>query len=314
MTLYSSPTSKIKPVSKRKRNILESFNYLYILPVVVGVIFFTFVPMGVSLVKSFSTYDSTAFIPEIKWGFDNYITMFTTDWGAVSHSLLITFQYAIITVPLSMIGSYALSLFLHRAAKGKKVITVLLYLPALIPALASTLLWGNITNVEWGYINQILVLLGLDKFPFYSDPNTVLPTIVMMNCIGWGSGTIMWMAQFNNIPKELYEAATIDGAGHTRQLLSITIPMSTSMIFYQLIVHIIGALQVFSGYYPLISLYPQSESALKFFVVKIYMEAFEGSKGLPYACALSWLLFVIIGLLTLTIFKTSKWVYYGEEQ
>lgn len=288
--------------------------YLYMLPVILGIIIFTVVPMGMSLVYSFCDYNFYMYETKdmyTNFGFQNYIKMFTDDWAGLSNSLIITFRYAVVTVVVFMVGSYILALFLNQKLKGIAAFRVIYYLPCLIPAVVSSLLWRNITDVDTGYINLLLETMGLGRYSFYSQKETVFPSILLLGVVNWGGNMIMWLAQIKNIPAELYEAADIDGAGYLRKVFMITIPLSTAMIFYILIVSIIGALQVFSAYYPLINGVNRSE--LNFIVIKIYDTAFV-EYDISYASALSWLLFIIIGLLTAVIFKTSKWVYYGEAQ
>lgn len=283
--------------------------FFYVLPVLVGVALFTLLPMIVSLVYSFSDYDFTKAENQItQFTLRNYRRMFTDK--ALGYSLFITFRYSIVTVVLSMAGSYALALFLNQKLKVIPALRVIYYLPNLIPAIAGTLLWKNILDTDTGYLNLIFSGLGLPKYTFYDLKETVFPTILFTSLFGWGGGTIMWLAQMKNIPAEMYEAADLDGANYFHKLWYITIPMTTSMIFYILITSIISSLQVFGGFYALRN--GINDSEINFIVLKIYIDGFEGF-DLSYACALSWLLFVIIGVLTTFIFKTSKWVYYGEE-
>ena len=119
----------------------------------------------------------------------------------------------------------------------------------------------------------------------------------------------MWLAQMQNVPKELYESANLDGANYFHKTFKITIPMTTSMLFYVVVTSIIGGIQTFSAVYPLLDV---AGSEVRFIVVMIYQQAYQYNM-MDVACALSWVLFMIIALLTATIFKTSKWVYYGEE-
>lgn len=293
------------------------FGLVYVLPTLIGIFIFTLIPMVVSLNYSFHEIDPTNQQNPIgKFTWDNYIRIFSKswqhrgDWISVSNSLFITFRYAIVTVAVSMVGSYALALFLNKELKGIGGFRVVYYLPCLIPAVAGTLLWANITDTNTGYINLILSKLNLPKYTFYEKAETVFPTILIMGVFGWGGNMVMWLAQMKNIPREYYEAADIDGANKFRQLIHVTIPLTTSMVFYILITSIINALQVFGAYYPLIT--GANRSELNFIVIKIYDTAYV-EHDWAYACALSWLLFVIIGALTALIFKTSKWVYYGDE-
>ncbi len=303
---------------KIKRKLSYMSGYLYVAPVLIGILLFTLVPMITSLVNSFKVNNTMFYGAQTEYTLDNYKLIFGDDRTAVGRSLFITMRYAVIMVPLGLIGSFFVALLLSHIKNEKvsNVLTVALYLPALIPGVAGSLLWANITSTEsWGYINQILERLGCDPYTFYSQPETVFPTIVLMSLSGWGTASIMWTAQMKNVPRELYEAAQIDGAGRFQQLKKITVPLCTPMLFYLLITNIIGALQIFGTYYVMSAEYPQSSTQMDFFVVKIYRTAMQqGGYGMPYACALSWILFLIIAILTGIVMKSSKWVYYSEEK
>lgn len=307
---------KKKKFEFNKRTLSHLSGYLYVTPVLLGILIFTLIPIIISLVQSFSYYNPAEFRGTTEFSPYYYKLMFTDDSTAVLRSLFITLRYAVIMVPLSLAGSFFVAVLLSyvQSKTTNSVLTVLLYLPALIPGVAGSMLWANITSTEsWGYINQILQRLGMGEYSFFADPNTVFPTIILLSLNGWGTASIMWTAQMKNIPKAMYEAAQIDGAGRFQQLIRITIPLCTPMLFYLLITNIIGALQIFGNYYVMLTEYPQSATQLEFFVVKIYREIYYGY-GTSYACALSWILFLIIGLLTVLVFKNSSWVYYSEEK
>ncbi len=287
--------------------------WVYMIPVLVGILGFTVLPMVTSFVYSicdYKYYEAEISKQLSNFGFQNYIKMFTTDWPSVGRSLFLTFRYAVVSVAVNLVGSYILALFCNQKLKGIGGFRILYYLPCIIPAMAGTLLWKNITNVDTGYINLIFDALNIPRYSFYNAKDTVFPTIIILGLFGLGGNIVMWVAQMKNIPNELYESADLDGANYFHKLFHITIPLTTSMIFYLLINSIIGSLQVFGGFYALRN--GVNDSEINFIVVKIYGEAFD-SMDMSYACALSWLLFVIIGVLTASIFKTSKWVYYGEE-
>lgn len=286
--------------------------YVYLIPVLAGIFIFTFLPMIVSLVYSLHDYYPLRMENQlVNFGLQNYKKIFTINWKDVSRSLFITFRYAILSVGLNLVGSYLLALFLNNKLRAAKVFRIVYLLPGLIPAIAGTLLWKDITRVNSGYINLILEAMGLPAYTFYEAAETVLPTILITSIVGWGGSTIMWLAQMQNVPESLYESAKIDGANYWQRTLKITVPMTTPMIFYQLITSIIAALQVFGNFYALRNGIADPE--IDFIVIKIYDAAFGGGGGFGYACALSWVLFVVIGLITLFVFKTNKWVYYGEE-
>ena len=311
--------------SRKEQGRVERFlkknftSWLYIVPVVLGIVLFTVIPMITSLSYAFRSYNPTL-RGEDKYGgftFGNFVTIFTAEpdgiWDTFRSSIGVTFGFTIISLALQIIGSYGVALFLNQKTKGIQGFRILYYLPNLIPAVAGTMLWANMTDDRGGYLNSLLDIFGL-SFPFYADPNTVLPTLLIINIFTWGGTAIMWLSQMQNIPKEMYESAELDGANYFTQTIKITIPMSTSMMFYVIVTSMIGGIQAFTNVYPLYSRY-EGEAKLNFIVVYIYNNAFGAvENGMSMACALAWVLFLIIAAMTFLLFKTSKkWVYYGEE-
>lgn len=292
-------------------------NILYMIPVLLGILFFTLIPMFTSLNYAFHDYNPYARDPAeqlTNFGFQNFRLIFASSENGgkrseVFYGLFVTFRYTIFIVLIGVVGSYILALFLNQNTKGIKIFRVLYYIPTLIPAVAGTLLWKEITAAKGGYLNLIFESIGLPAYTFYEAKESVLPTLLLVSLFGLGGGTVMWLAQMKNIPAEMYESAELDGANYFHKLFYITIPMSTAMLFYILIMNVIGGLQAFANVYPLLDV---AGSEVNFIVVQIYLSAYVNGE-LSYACALSWFLFVIIGILTAFIFKTSKWVYYGEE-
>lgn len=290
---------------------------LYMVPVLVGILCFTIIPMFTSLNYAFHDYNPYARDPSEQlsnFGIQNFERIFTSSdnggtFELVMYSLYVTFRYAILSMLIGLVGSYILALFLNQQTKGVKVFRVIYYLPILIPGVAGTLLWKDITAVNGGYLNLIFEAFGLSPYTFYEAKESVLPTLLFVGLFGLCGNAIMWLAQMKNVPVELYESADLDGANYFRKLFSITIPMTTAMLFYMLIMSAIGGLQAFGNVYPLLDV---AGSEVEFIVVQIYNNAYVYGE-LSYACALSWFLFVIIGILTAFVFKTSKWVYYGEE-
>ena len=296
--------------AKRRSFRRDYLNMLYMLPVTLGIIGFTLIPMISSLVYSLCDYvPADRLNPISNFGFQNYKLIFTQDFESVLNSFFVTFRYTIVVGGITFVGSYLVALCLNQDLKGIGAFRVIYYIPSLVPAVAGSLLWNNIT-AQNGFFNQILVGIGSDPYPFYSENETIFPTLCMLAIFGLGGNSVMWLAQMKNVPKVLYEAASLDGANAFQKFLHITLPMTTPMIFYLMITSIISSLQSFS-YYPIYTL-QGSPSELNFIVIKIYTE-FMTLKNYSYACALSWLLFFVIALLTLLIFKKSKWVYYGED-
>ena len=294
--------------------------WLYVLPVILGIVFFTIVPMCTSLQYAFRGYYNPEYRGDAQSGgfsFSNFTYFFTpgASYGMDTflNSLGVTFGFTIISLALQILGSYIVALFLNQKTKGIEVFRIIYYLPNLIPAVAGTMLWANMTSTQGGYLNTLLEAVGLPPYTWYESSNTVLPTLLFVNVFSWGGTAVMWLAQMQNIPQEMYESADLDGANYFDKTFKITIPMSTAMMFYVIVTSMIGGIQAFTNVKPLYDKF--QEPNLNFIVVYIYDLAFGTiENGMNKACALSWILFVIIAVMTLILFKTSKkWVYYGEE-
>ena len=295
--------------SRKMRRLKENATgWFFISPVVIGVLVFTAYPMIMSFVYSLCNYDSITPMEFI--GFQNYIDMFNDE--LVWYSLKLTFGYAFISVVVNMLLSVGFALLMNFNIKGITVFRVLAILPCLMPGAASAIVWKDMMSpTANGRFNQLLTALGFEPFPFLIDPDTALFSMFFMGLWGLGGGMLMWLASLRGISPTLYEAARLDGASKWQQLIKITLPMLTPMIFYQLITSVIGSMQAFgssmlmTGGGPLNSTY--------FFGLLIYNTGLK-EMNMGYSCAMAWFLFAIIVVLTLFIFKRSKWVYYGEEQ
>ena len=315
--------SLTKEEKKEQRRLFFKKNapcWIYVAPVILGIILFTILPMVISLIYSFRGY----YNPENRgdkaggFTFDNFAYFFKPGvaYGLETFlkSISVTFSFTVLSLALQIIGSYAVALFLNQKTKGIKTFRILYYLPNLIPAVAGTMLWANMTSTRGGYLNTLLEAVGLPPYTWYESPKTVLPTLLFINIFSWGGTAVMWLAQMQNIPQEMYESADLDGANYFHKTVKITIPMSTAMMFYVIVTSMIGGIQAFTNVKPLYDKF--QEPNLNFIVVYIYNLAFGGGvkNGMSKACALSWILFLIIAAMTFLLFKTSKkWVYYGEE-
>ncbi len=316
--MTNSNTSKRVETRSLGKRLWEDYGGLiWMVPVLVGIFLFTIVPMFTSLNYAFHDYNPYSRDPSeqlMNFGIQNFRRIFTPgdDGGtleSVMYSLYVTFRYAVLSMLVSLVGSYSLALFLNQKTKGVEAFRVIYYLPCLIPGVAGTLLWKDILAENGGYLNLIFESIGLSPYTFYESKETVLPTLLFTGLFGLGGGSIMWLAQMKNVPTEMYESADLDGANYFHKLVFITVPMTTAMLFYMLITSAIGGLQAFGNVYPLLDV---AGREVEFIVVQIYNNAYVYGE-LSYACALSWFLFIIIGILTAFVFKTSKWVYYGEE-
>ena len=288
--------------------------WLYILPVVLGIAIFTALPIIYAFYCSFFDTPIKPFtftgLGEFV-GLDNYLKNFTvpTYRFLFWQSMKVTFVYALIQVPLTLVLSFSLALLLNQQLKGMRVFRTLFYLPVLIPAVCSGMLWSRITDPNYGVVNGLLEGMGLPEMQWFQSESTAMPSLIFVSLFGLGGNMILWLAQLKNVPKAVYESALLDGAGKARRLFFITIPLCTPMILYNTVMGIIGVMQTYAqvvtltgGAGPNYSLY--------FFVMNIYDNRVS---EFGYSCALSFILFAIIGALTFVTMRTSKWVYYGEE-
>ncbi|KMY48794.1 carbohydrate ABC transporter permease [Peribacillus loiseleuriae] len=282
--------------------------YLFILPWIIGFLVFTLGPLVSSLIMSLFDWPITG---EAKFiGLNNFTKMFTAD-PQFYDSLVITFKFAAIFVPLNLISALVLALLITQPVKGVKIFRTLFYLPAVVSGVAVSIIWGWIFNSEFGVLNYLLSLIGIEGPNWLIDPKWAIVTIVIASA--WGVGTMMliFYTDIKGIPPELYEAASIDGAGPLRQFFSITIPTITPTILFNVITSVIAALQqltlvlLLTGGGPLKSTY--------FYGLFVYNNAFK-HHHLGYASANAWFMFIIILILTMIIFRSSStWVFYEAE-
>ena len=285
--------------------------WIFVLPLVVGMLVFTLYPVLKSLIYSFHRYNDASVYEFI--GFGNFRLMFTDDSEEILKVFSNTFLYAIITVPLNLFLSYFLAVIVNQKIRGVNVFRVLYYLPVVIPGVISGVIFSQMfDNTNFGLFNSVLKSLGRSEpFPFFTSEKTAMFSAVLMNFWTIGASMILWLSALTNIPQGLYEAAKIDGAGVWTRVFKITIPMSTPMIFYNLITSIIGALQTNATMVYAPNGGRGEGDSLYFIAVKIYTEFASGYYG--YASAVAWVLFVVIAILTFITFKTNKWVYTGDE-
>ncbi len=303
------------PLFRRKIKWKEEIKgWLCVMPVVLGILIFTAVPVLYAFISSFFETELKAF----SWsdwgtfvGLGNYTRNFTEYYFSSQfwQALKVTFLYTVINVPLQLVLGFLLAVLLNREVRGIRVIRALFYLPCLIPAVCSGLLWSQITNPYYGVLNSLLGKIGLGNWQWFHAAKTSMASFIFINLFQLGGGMILWLAQLKNVPKSLYESAKLDGAGSVRQLFMITVPMCTPMILYHLMMGIIGTLQMYDLVAALVG-DGGKENSLLFYVLYIYGQR---STRFGYSCALSFILFFITAILSVVVMKTSKWVYYSEE-
>jgi multiple sugar transport system permease protein len=303
------PKRRVKKYNRRE----TIAGYLFISPWIVGFLVFTAGAMLYSLYISFSNYNlaTNAASPA---GFDNYAELLQDP--KVALSLGNTLFYAVLAVPLEIIFALFLALLLSRMARGAGVFRTLYYLPKMTPVVATASVFLLLLNGNTGAINKALAIFGIQGPQWLIDPNWVKPSIVLMTLWGVSGTMVIFLAALKNVPRDLYEVASLDGAGPIRQFFTITIPMISSAIFFNVIVLTIAALQVFDQAYLLFwrdQTNASPESSL-FYGVYLFQQAFR-QFNFGFAAAMAWLLFIIILLVTLVQVKFSnRFVYYEGDK
>lgn len=282
--------------------------YLFISPWVIGFLIFTIGPLIFSLVMSLFNWPvigEPSFV-----GIGNYIEMFTKD-RQFFKSLLISIRYAVIFVPLNLCVALFLAMLISQPIKGVKIYRTIFYIPTVISGVAISILWGWILNGDYGILNYLLSLIGIEGPKWLVDPAWAILAVVIASAFGVGSMMLIFYTNIKGIPGELYEAASLDGANPARQFFSITLPVITPTLLFNLITSIISSFQqvtlvmLLTGGGPMKSTY--------FYGLMTYKNAFEHHK-LGYASANAWVMFVIILCLTAIVFKSSSmWVFYENE-
>jgi multiple sugar transport system permease protein len=279
--------------------------YILISPWIIGFLVFTLGPMVASLYFSLTDYDIVN--PLHFLGADNYIKIFTADprfW----HSLRVTLTYAVVAVPLGLVLGFILAFMLNAKIPGVSVWRTVYYMPSVLAGVATAILWSSLFNPRFGIINWILSWFRIRGPGWLASPSWALPALVVMSMWGVGGGMIIYLAGLQGIPTTLYDAAMVDGANAWHRLRHVTLPMMTPIIFYNLIMGVIGTFQYFTNAYVMTSGGP-AEATL-FYNLYLYNNAFRYME-MGYASALAWILFVIVLILTILIFRSSAaWVYY----
>jgi len=282
--------------------------YIMVSPWVLGFLIFTVGPMIYSIYLSFTDWD--LFTPPNLIGWDNFIKLFKRDkifWKSVRNTL----YYASLTVSLGMILSLFIANLLNKPLRGMRSLRTLIYVPATVPAVASSLLFIKLLAPDAGLVNRFLALFGIDGPAWILDPVWVKPALILMSLWGVGGSVTLLLAGMKGIPTEFYEAAAIDGAKPRQQFFHITLPLLSPVIFFELVMGLIGSLQVFTQVYIVTGGGPNNASQM--IVPYLFDNAFRWYK-MGYASAMAWVLFGLILIFTLLVFRSSSvWVFYESE-
>ena len=284
----------------------QKMGWVYILPWILGFLVFKLYPFASSLVYSFTDFHLFNGISEIGWM--NYESIFTT--RKTLSALVATVQYSFITVPLKLIFALFIAYILNFKIHGLNFFRTAYYIPSILGgSVAIAVLWKALFRDE-GVVNTLLGYFGIQGPTWLSDPQFAIWIICLLRVWQFGSAMVLFLAALKGVPEELYEAATIDGAGKTRQFFAVTLPLITPVVFYNLITQLCVAFQEFNGPYIITNGGPRGSTTL--IAMLVYNYGFKLNE-MGMASALAWVMFLAVGLLTALSFLSQKyWVYYGD--
>ena len=298
-----------KKTKKMTRSSRQNIGYAYIAIWIIGFLVFKFYPFMSSLFYSFTNYNLFKESVE-NIGFANYEKI--VDTAKYLKSYIVTFKYAFMTVPLKLLFALFIAYLLNFKIKGINLFRTAYYIPSILGgSVAIAVLWQFLFQNE-GLVNTIIGLFGVKPVNWLGSPDYALFVICLLRVWQFGSAMVIFLAALKGVPQDLYEAASIDGAGKFTQFLKITIPLITPVIFYNLVTQLCQAFQEFNGPFMITKGGPLGSTTL--ISILIYQNAFK-TYDMGLASAMAWLLFFIVAVLTAVSFISQKhWVYYGDEE
>jgi multiple sugar transport system permease protein len=299
---------KIRRLSPYERRQLFT-GLLFVSPWLVGFLLWTFYPMASSLYYSFTRYDlirDPVFI-----GFDNYTDLFLHD-PRFRVVIFNTLYYVGLGIPLSVGTAFLMAVLLNTRISGRPFFRAIFFFPAIVPVTVIAMIWGYLLNPQFGAINGMLQAMGMPIIPFLSNPSLAKPSLIMINMWASGYAMVLFLATLQDVPREIYEAATVDGANAWHKFWSVTVPFCSPVILFNLVTGFIYGFQDFTLPWLLTGGGPNE--ATEFFALHLFRNAFRFLR-MGKASAMAWLLFIVIVIFTYILFKTSaRWVYYGGSE
>jgi multiple sugar transport system permease protein len=281
--------------------------YLFLAPWLIGIVGITLGPLVASLALSFTHYD----LYNATWiGLGNYQQMLNDP--ALLQSMQVTLTYVVVTVPSILVLALLLAMLLDRGLRGLTLYRALFYLPSLLGgSVAIAVLWRQVFG-QAGMLNQILALVHVQGQSWIGQPSTALYTLVVLNVWQFGATMIIYLAGLRQIPRSLYEAAQVDGAGGLRQFWSVTVPMLTPVIFFNAVLGLIRGFQVFTSAYVVSGGTGGPAGSTLLYALYLYQQGFA-DYNMGYAAGMAWILLVIVAVLTGLAFLSARyWVFYAE--
>lgn len=307
----STTTAKPRMTKLQRREAIAG--YLFISPWIVGFLVFTLGAMVYSLVISFSHYQLATDTARPA-GFSNYQAL--VEDPKVMTALANTLYYAVLAVPLEVMLALGLALLLNSQRRGAGLFRTVFYLPKMTPVVATASVFLLLLNGSQGAINRGLAAIGIDGPQWLLDPAWIKPSIVLMTLWGVAGTMVIFLAALQNVPKDLYEAASLDGAGAFRRFWNVTLPMISPAIFFNVLVLTIAAFQIFDQAFLLFhrDTVQGSSDASLFYAIYLFQQAFR-QFNFGFAAAMAWLLFLIILVISLIQMRVgNRFVYYESEE
>ncbi|WP_332761047.1 carbohydrate ABC transporter permease [Pseudarthrobacter sp.] len=309
-TLSRRSTQSAPAPRKSKRSGADArAGYTFLLPWLLGFIVLTLGPMVSSLYLSFTNYN--LFDPP-KWiGLDNYATMFQDE--RFLQSVGVTVGYVVFGTPLKLAAALAVAMLLNSKRKGQGFYRSAFYAPSLIGASVSIAIVWKAMFGDSGPVDQGLSFFGINLGGWVGNPAMTMPMFILLTVWQFGAPMVIFLAGLKQIPADLYEAASMDGAGPVRKFFNITWPMLSPVVFFNLLMETIHAFQIFSSAYIISNGEGGPAGSTLFYTLYLYLRGFSDFR-MGYASAMAWLLLIVVGLITLVIFRTSKsWVHYSGD-
>ena len=293
-------------MSSMKRQLRATIKgWAFLSPWLIGFVAFTLAPIGLSLYYSFCRYSLLQ--PPLFRGMENYRTLVGDPvfWKVMANTAI----YSLMALPMGMLAALSVAMLLNSKIRGMAIYRTIVFLPSLVPQVASAMLWLWLFNAKLGLVNTFLRAIGISNPPgWLTDVHWAMPALVLMSFWGIGNTVVIYLAGLQDVPRELYEAAEIDGASQARKIWHVTLPYISPVIFFNLIMAIIGTLQIFAT--PFILTGGGPARSTYFFTMYLYDNAFSYLK-MGYASAMAWVqLLLVLALTGLAAWSSRRWVHY----
>lgn len=282
---------------------------LFLTPWLIGMLLLTIGPMAASLYFSLTDY---SILSSPKWlGLDNYVELFANDKLFIT-SLKVTFTYVFVSVPLKLIFALAVALLLNQGMRGLGIYRTIYYIPSLLGgSIAIAMLWRKMLGGD-GLVNQVLLKIGIQAPDWVANPKYAIYSIVLLSVWQFGSSMIIFLSGLKQISGDYYEASSVDGAGKIRQFFSITLPILTPVIFFNLVMQMITSFQSFTQAFIISNGSGGPLNSTLMYSLYLYKKGFAFFQ-MGYASAMAWVLLALIGVFTYLVFRSStSWVHYED--